>query len=263
MPHPDLSDLIRRLLAAVNIGTARINLQPIANEIALRIRRKHDRLLLRENIHLINWADAVRNAPNQIGVYSANPRFNVIQRRDIDIVFHYKIKGNTIYSTHFNLDVETIRSPQRLILENPYIALHQNNFKEGIQSWSKMKSISFTYRRHLPNTKYKGKSRFLTGIDIYAIELLLFRSAYGLMTNSNQVFFYGFFNSDIGTLPNNHRTRYVAMQCDRKIRPSKKSKGTSVEIHSYPISRTELLNDFAGNGSYYVNLIQNEIFIVP
>jgi len=263
MPHPDLTELVRRLEVAVNNGTQRNALLPTANQIANKIRLKHDRLFAREKINLFQWATAVQNAPNQIGVYSANRDFSVIQRRDIDIVFHYKSKGNTLYSSVHQLDVETSRSDRRLILENPFIALNPKNLREGIQSWSNVKSISFIYKRHLPNSNWEKKSKFLAGINIIALEKLLFKKAYGLMTNDGQIYFYGLFNSDVGTLINKKRTPYVVLQCDRKTRPSKKSKGTFVEIHSYPISRSELTQDFSGAGANYVSLIDNLVFQIP
>jgi hypothetical protein len=263
MAHPDFPELIGQLHSAVNNGAGRATLHPIANRLADKIRRKHIRLFNHENISLVQWVNAVRNAPNQIAVYSANRDFNVIQHRDIDIVFHYKPRGNTLYSPFYNLDIETVRTHQRLILENPYIALNPNNLKEGVQSWSRPKSISFTYKRHLPHTNYKGKSRFLPGIDIRSIESILFHNAYGLMNNLHQIFFYGLFDGDIGNLSNNHRTRYVALQCDRILRPLRRWGGTQVQLHSYPISRAELINDFSGNGNYYIPFIDNLVFNVP
>jgi hypothetical protein len=259
MPHPDLPELYRRIRVAIARGATQAAIQQTGALIANRILLKHQRLLVREGIRIDNWARIARNAPTQIPGLFVQIRFSVLQRRDADIVFHYNTRAQTLYCVHYGIGVETVRTAQRILLENPLVALA--NSKVGIQSWSRPSSISLTYNRHLTTSRVPNKSRFLADVDILALELVMFEQAWGLLDSADQIFLYARFGTNIGRLPNGRLTPLVKMQCDRISRSS--GTGTKTEIHCYPISLADLRVDFAQATRPFINHVQTNVLVVP
>lgn len=258
MPHPTLTELVKQLQQAVSNNQNQHVLVDIGNEISRRILTKHNRLSTREAIYdLQNWAGLVQNAPDQIDTFVHDPDFIIIQKRDVDIINHFSQSNQSLFSNQYQINLDVICFSKRMIFENPHIALETNY--TSIQSWSRPKSISNIYGRHLPTSRYRRKSRFLLGINIKDLEYQLFQHAYGVLESENRIFFYGIFSNNVGVLPPQHNinTNIVKMQCDRVRR--QRGTGFRVEFHGYPISQNELQRDFYRN-NHFLNLIQNNIF---
>jgi hypothetical protein len=255
MPHPDLSDLFKKLIRTINDNTTS-EILIITNQIAAKIEIKHSRLSQSEGISLNHWNNLIQSSPEQFISLLQNTKFSILKKRDIEIVFKYKRKTKTIYCKTHKIDIETIRSSKRILLENPFLVL--NKSKNGMQSWARPSTLSFRYKMHIPTSSNRHKSRYLNNINIKSLELLLFENAWGLMESENRIFLYGKFQRDVGTLPNRKLTCIVKMQCDRVHRTT--GTGTKTEIHSFPISKNEFQNDFKNVPKKYINHIVQNIF---
>ncbi len=257
MKSRTLPDLIAMLRSAVMKNMNNTYIDHIANEISRKIIVKHNRLSSRYNIYNAQqWASTIRNSPNQISTFFQNPDFNILQKRDVDIVFYYLPSTPRIYSPKHNSVISVVGDQRRILFNNPY-----NVGNVHIESWSRPKSISYSYNRHLPTSTIPRKSRYLPGVDIITLEYNLFERAYGILTKPSQIFLYGICNRYIGKLPPQYTqlTNLVKMHCDKVRRHV--GAGFRLEFHSYPIDIKDLQTDL-GSNHQFMPLIKNLVFSI-
>ncbi len=189
--------------------------------------------------------------------------FKQLLKRKVDTTYYLNNKDKEIYSRYLGDFLDCVRLPNRLLIENPHKALEDNFSGFSIQSWSKPKSKSLDYNRHLKTSRRnKNKSYFTVSNDIVRkIELLIFNHGYGRMKNENKICFYGKISKDIGYSKNKNFVSYICVQCHRTKR--EKGTGTRVEIHSYPVSFDEIKEDFLGCPINIRELIDKREFDVP
>lgn len=235
-----LPALVAELREAVESSASSAHIKKIADTVGRKIAVKRKRFKSK-GITLNNWEDCLRKSPEQIETYLLDPEFKVLLRRDVDISFSKDVKQSNIYCCELNKTVDNVRSKGRIIFENPYVAMAGH--KVITQSWARAKSISNEYKRHLPTSRYKNKSKFLRDVKIEDLEFHLFENALGILKTENKLWLYGCFDSEIGLLPTKQKTNYVRMQCDRVRRTT--GTGYCTNIHSYPISLLDAQNDLS------------------
>lgn len=250
---PNLVELIKLLENMVKAEDSQANMKHITETIVRLMSKKRNRFQERYNITLYNWDDALKASPDQIATFLENPEFQIILKRDVEITFLKSAKQKSIYSTDLDVIVENVRSKGRIVFANPLRVIDSN--RAVIQSWARAKSISHEYNRHLSISRAPKKSKFLKGAMLEDIEYELFPSALAILKSPDQMFMYGYFDSEIGTLPNKEKTRYVKMQCDRGVRSS--GRGYFTEIHSYPISEKEI-HDELRSCSNFLDLLHQQ-----
>ena len=267
--HPDLTDLVRRLKRAASTEKATAKaLSRQLDELSRRLVKKFPeprQNLIRQTIAYISSVAVDPTRENIKGLLETSA-FSIAMRRKVDATFYTHNKNRDVYCDKLDDFVDAVRLVDRdiLVLQNPFIILDGEASMPSVQSWSRPKSISAEYKKHLRNSRYPDKSRFSISVDaIEGIELQLFNRGCGLMTTATRIFFYGKFSNEIGELANRGaKTRYVRLQCDRGPRPT--GRGTRVMIHAYPISMEEILNDFSKctSSSEILLSIERKIFEV-
>lgn len=254
---PRLAELIKLLKESITDSSPPDKIKLIAEAIARLIRKKRERVKERYNILLPNWEESLIASPEQVHTYLSDPNFQLMLRRDVDISFSQERKSTNIFSHEINHTVENVRSKGRIIFENPYLVLSDS--KVSIQSWARVKSISRSYKRHTSTSSNPHKSKFLRGIPIESIEHKLWAIAPAVLRNSNQLFMYGCFDSEIGTLPDKTKTKFVKMQCDRE--PRVRGRGFYTKTHCYPVSEKETLEDLKGVRDFIDLVYENKLYI--
>lgn len=265
MSISNLPNLIKRLKGLIDEDSPESKIQKLADEIARRLKIKQDRFRTNPNIkNFHEWSAIVRENPSNIEYLLTVKEFECWIRRDVDISFTLGIEGKTIFSKEFDVEVINKRFKNRILLENPYLALDVGYDGIVVQSWSRPKSISYAYKRHLPNkrkgrtrrTENADKSKFFRNIDIVGLEELMFNQSVGVMTSIDTIRFYASFDKEVGYHQGGEKTEFVRMECTRLRR--QKDRGFKCNIHAYPYNK-HLLNRDIGSSEIVNKIIENKI----
>jgi len=164
MPHPDLNDKIRSLKRLISQNEPNLQSHPIVQDIYRALQKKNSRIYERTGINFSPDCHNLKANPNLIVDSQQLPRFNMLLKRDVDIVFHRSPKSQTIHCTYYNTNVDTVRIDKRILLENPYLVFTSSS-KPTIQSWARPTSKS-SNKGHSRTSRLSGKSRFNLTLDI-------------------------------------------------------------------------------------------------
>jgi hypothetical protein len=270
MPHhPDLTDHIAKLRRQLsNDKASDKQIESQVKEIGRRLRKKFPNAsgsLLKAIINL----EANGPQPSRANLLTIlnTANFKNALRRTVDATYHSAVKTNDIYCALLNDFIPSVRvtNRNRLIIENSFVALANGSKQPAIQSWSRPASKSAEYNRHLRNSGNRKKSKFLLPTDaVEELELVLFNRGVGYLKSVSKMFFYGQFSGLVGRLSDGKTpVTYVALQCDRC--PRLVGRGTRLEIHSYPISRSEIASDLAAvsGTSDFLQRLDQQILDLP
>lgn len=237
-----LTKLVRRILANSGDNSKATEVKGLGKAASIAIHRKRTRFMKRYGINLPEWDETIKAVPEQIGSFQAQEDFRLLLKRDVEISYEMLPHQEAIYCVNKKLLVPIARNKGRLLMKNPLKPKADGSLP--IESWARASSKSKSYNMHLSTSTAPKKSKYLRGINVEKIEYKLFDSAAGVLVAADRLFLYGYFDAPIGLLPDKRKTQYVVMQCERMKR--NKGRGYFVEIHSYPMSESQVRRDLAG-----------------
>ena len=166
----------------------------------------------------------------------------LLLKKEINIKFELMKREGKLEKIIWDKDendwFESYRVPGKLVFLNQHISTRN---RRKIQVYSSPTPISYQYNKHCPNSSGSA-SKFNKGINPEEVDLLVFNNGVGHLDITQPeefLFMYLKFSEEIGTTKDKKPTQYVKAH----IKNCRFSKGYIQEIHSFPVSEKEIMDN--------------------